>query len=84
MKTKIIRIGNSKCIRIPKSFIEKYQLGGEITLVPSKSGLLITSSSKSRNGWEEVFKNSVTGQKDSDGPAWRSYPNHYDSDGWSW
>ena len=52
MKTNLIQIGNSKGIRIPKSFIEQYQLNGEIELIPSKSGLLITSSSKPRKGWE--------------------------------
>jgi antitoxin MazE len=84
MKTNLIQIGNSKGIRIPKSFIEQYQLNGEIELIPSKSGLLITSSSKPRNGWEEVFKNSVAGQKDSDNSAWQSVSNQFDKEEWSW
>jgi len=84
MKTNLIQIGNSKGIRIPKSFIEQYQLNGEIELIPSKSGLLITSSSKPRNGWEEIFKNSSAGQEDTDSSVWRSVSNQFDNEEWSW
>ena len=84
MKTNLIQIGNSRGIRIPKSLIEQYQLSGEIELVPSKSGLLITSSSKPRDGWEKAFKNSALEQKDSDGSAWQSFPNKFDNEDWSW
>ena len=56
MKTNLIQIGNSKGIRIPKSYIEQYQLNGEIELIPSKSGLLITSSSKPRTEWEDLIQ----------------------------
>jgi antitoxin MazE len=84
MKTNLIQIGNSKGIRIPKSLIEQYQLSGEIELIPSRTGLLITASSKPRDGWEEVFKNSAAGQQDSDGSAWRSVSNKFDNEEWSW
>lgn len=84
MKTNLFRIGNSKGIRIPKSFIEQYQLSGEIELVPTKSGLLITSSSKPRHGWEDVFKNSAPEQKHLDDMAWQSVSNKFDSEDWEW
>ncbi len=84
VKTNLIQIGNSKGIRIPKSFIEQYQLDGEIELIPSKNGLLITSSSKPRKRWEDSFKNSTAEQKDSDGSAWRSVSNQFDNEEWSW
>lgn len=84
MKTNLIQIGNSKGIRIPKSFIDQYQLSGEIELIPSKDGLLITSLSKPRDGWEAVFNNSGPAQKDSDSEAWRSTSNKFDNQEWSW
>jgi antitoxin MazE len=84
MKTNLIQIGNSKGIRIPKSFIEQYQLNGEIELIPSRSGLLITSSLKPRVGWEDVFKNSAPVQKDSEDLAWQSLSNKFDKEEWSW
>ena len=84
MKTNLIQIGNSKGIRIPKSFIEQYQLNGEIELIPSRSGLLITSSLKPRDGWEDSFKNSAPAQKDANGLAWESFSNKFDKADWSW
>ncbi|HET6992527.1 MAG TPA: AbrB/MazE/SpoVT family DNA-binding domain-containing protein [Bacteroidia bacterium] len=84
MKTSLIQIGNSKGIRIPKSLIEQYQLSGEIELIPSNTGLLITSSRKPRSGWDEAFKNSTPEQKESDGLAWRTIPNKFDNEEWSW
>jgi antitoxin MazE len=84
MKTNLIQIGNSKGIRIPKSFIEQYQLSGEIELTPFNTGLLITSSLKPRSGWEDLFKNSMPEQKDLDGLAWRTISNKFDNEEWSW
>jgi len=84
MKTKIIQIGNYKGIKIPKSFIEQYQLRGEIELIPSKNGLFITSSFKPRFGWEDAFKNSGVEEKDSDSSAWQSVSNQFDNEEWSW
>jgi antitoxin MazE len=76
MKTNLIQIGNSKGIRIPESFIELFQLSGEIDLVPTKTGLLITPSLKPRHGWKDAFKNSASAQKDSKKElAWLSVSN---------
>lgn len=84
MKTNLIQIGNSKGIRIPKSLIEQYQLSGEIELIPSNTGLLITSSLKPRSRWEDFFKNSVPEQKNPDSLAWRTISNKFDNEEWSW
>jgi antitoxin MazE len=84
MKTFLIQIGNSKGIRIPKSLIEQYQLTGEIKLIPSNDGLLISSASKPRKGWEELFKNSVSDQKDLDDFTLRAISNKFDNEEWSW
>ena len=84
MKTTLIQIGNSRGIRIPKSLIEQYQLSGEIELIPSKIGLLLKSSLKARNEWEDVFKKSEPEQKNSDDSVWQSVSNKFDNEEWSW
>ena len=84
MKTNLIQIGNSKGIRIPKSLIEQYELEGEIELIPSKTGLLLTASVKPRSNWEDSFKNAEPGRKDADGLAWRSVTNKFDKEEWTW
>ena len=49
---KIIQIGNSQGIRIPKPIIELANLGDkELEFVVMDSGLLITAEKKVRVGW---------------------------------
>ena len=51
--TKIIQIGNSQGIRIPKPLIALANLEGkELEYVVMDSGLLITPEKKVRVGWE--------------------------------
>jgi antitoxin MazE len=84
MKTRLIQIGNSKGIRIPKALIKRYQLGNQIELIPSGNGLLITASVKSRSGWEDFFKNAEPARKDAHGLTWRRGANQFDKEEWTW
>lgn len=54
MKTKIVRIGNSRGVRIPKPFIEEAQLGEEVQLRIVASGVLIERTAPPRAGWAEA------------------------------
>ncbi|MDH5717770.1 MAG: AbrB/MazE/SpoVT family DNA-binding domain-containing protein [Spirochaetia bacterium] len=57
MKTKLVDIGNSKGIRIPKSFIEKCQLKNELELDLVDDTIIIKKySGKIRSGWREAFE----------------------------
>jgi antitoxin MazE len=84
MKTRLIQIGNSKGIRIPKSLIEQYQLEGKIELIPSQTGLMITASKRPRDSWEDSFKNAEPRRKDADSLAWRSVAHKFDIKEWTW
>ena len=61
---KIIKIGNSQGIRIPKPLISLTNLENqELDFVVLDSGLLITSKKKSRVGWQlntDMTKSKVT------------------------
>lgn len=54
VKTKIVRIGNSRGVRIPKPFIEEARLGEEVQLRIVASGVLIERSAPPRAGWAEA------------------------------
>ena len=55
---KIIKIGNSQGIRIPKPLIALANLEGkELEFVVMDSGLLITPEKKVRVGWENDIDN---------------------------
>ncbi len=52
----IVKIGNSKGIRIPKALIEEAHLEGkELNFRLVKEGLIISPSQKPREGWEEAI-----------------------------
>ncbi len=51
MKTKIVRIGNSQGIRIPKPLLEEAELGDEVELRLAPEGLVIERVASHRKGW---------------------------------
>jgi antitoxin MazE len=56
MKTRIVRIGNSKGIRIPKLFLEDAGLGEEVDITVQGKSLVIKSVKNPREGWAAAFK----------------------------
>jgi len=56
VRTRIIKIGNSQGVKIPKLLLEQAGLGEEVELVVQDSQLLIRAMGKPRLGWEEVFR----------------------------
>ena len=55
-EAKIIRIGNSKGIRLPKKVILKYRFGERIRLVERPDGILIQAIEADKLSWEETYK----------------------------
>jgi antitoxin MazE len=56
MKTELVRIGNSRGIRIPKPIIEQCRLGDTVELRVHDDSLIISSQHKPRQGWEEALR----------------------------
>jgi antitoxin MazE len=56
MKTKIVRIGNSQGIRIPKSLLHQCHLVGPVEIDVQGNQLVVRSASRPRSGWEETFR----------------------------
>jgi len=59
METKLIKIGNSFGVRIPKSLIVQYQLSSDIEIDPTENGILIKQKRKSRAGWQEQLATAI-------------------------
>ena len=55
MKVSIIRIGNSKGIRLNKMLLEKYQIEDEVELVLEPDSILIRPIVKPRQDWDKAF-----------------------------
>jgi len=55
MKVAIVRIGNSKGIRLPKAVLEQCALGDEADLEVQDGQVVIRSTRRPRIGWESSF-----------------------------
>ena len=56
MEVSLIKIGNSKGIRLSKTLIEKYNLRDTVELILEKGFIIIKPSSEPRKGWDMSFK----------------------------
>ncbi len=56
MKTKIVKIGNSQGVRIPKPLIEQTGLSDEVEISIQGATLVISVAHKPREGWEVSFQ----------------------------
>jgi len=85
MRTKIIQIGNSKGIRIPRYILEESGLKGEIEIEIKDKKIILKSSSGLREGWETAFQK-MSENKD-DILLDKEYVEHesrWDKEEWSW
>ncbi|MEZ5306180.1 MAG: hypothetical protein R2684_03425 [Pyrinomonadaceae bacterium] len=82
MKAQIIKIGNSKGIRIPKPILEETNLDGQVELVVVDEGLLIKSTNPTRSGWAEAFRQLA--ENDGDDLVLEDAGTRFDLENWRW
>lgn len=56
MKTPIIKIGNSKGLRLSKTVIEKYNLTDEVEMILEEGQIVLKPVVQPRLNWGEKFK----------------------------
>lgn len=83
MKTRIIKIGNSQGVRIPKTLLEQTRLGEEVEIEAQDDQIVIRPATYPRQGWEEAFRqmaergddrlldSDLTGQTEWDRKEWQ-------------
>lgn len=85
MNAKLIQIGNSKGIRLPKSLIEKYNLTEELEIMETDEGIIIKPVSSVRSGWEEQFKSAnAENIPDDDFSDFMNLSSEFDEKEWTW
>ena len=55
MEIPIIRIGNSKGIRLSKTVLEQYHITDKVDLVMEEDCIVLKPLTKPRTGWDEAF-----------------------------
>ncbi len=56
MEISVIKIGNSKGIRLSKTILERYNIKDTVDLILEKGQIVIKPIPKPRKGWELAFK----------------------------
>jgi antitoxin MazE len=82
MKVGIVRVGNSRGIRIPKPILVECGFHDTVELQIENHRLVIARARGPREGWEEAFRAAGSSAHDElflDGPA-----NQFDREEWRW
>jgi antitoxin MazE len=56
MKTKVIKIGNSKGVRIPRHILEQSGLKNEVEIEVKNNSIILKPTIRARKDWEIVFQ----------------------------
>ncbi len=82
MKSHLIKIGNSRGIRIPKVWIEQLGLTEEVELAMQPDRLVVRAARRRRQGWDEQFR--AMAQHGDDKLADAETPTEWDKTEWKW
>lgn len=56
VEIKVVPIGNSRGVRLPKSVIAKYAIGETVVLEERAEGILLRSKKDKRLSWEDTYR----------------------------
>jgi antitoxin MazE len=84
MKTRIVRIGISQGIRIPKAFLEETGLSGEVDISVQDGSLIIKRAHKPRAGWGTAFQKMAERGDDALLDEGAPTLTRWDEDEWEW
>ena len=79
---RIVRIGNSRGIRVPKALLEQAQLPEEVELQAEPGRLIVRAARRTRAGWAEAAAH-MHGRGD-DRPLELATGNRFDTEEWEW
>ena len=84
MKTRIVRIGNSQGVRIPKPLIDETGLSGEVEISAQNGSLIIKPIANARAGWAAAFRKMAKRGDDVLLDAATPASTHWDDVEWEW
>ncbi len=81
-KTRIIRIGNSRGIRVPKLLLDQAALPDEVELRSEPGRIVVSAASRPRTGW--AAKARTMHNRGDDALPDDSTPTRFDRADWRW
>ena len=81
-RTRIVRIGNSQGIRVPKPLLDQAQLPEELELYAEPGRLIVRAARGPRHGWSEAAR--VMRERHEDGLLDEPTATRFDVKEWTW
>ncbi|MFO7680772.1 MAG: AbrB/MazE/SpoVT family DNA-binding domain-containing protein [Chloroflexota bacterium] len=72
IEAKLIKIGNSQGIRLPKKIISKYGFGNLVLLEETEDGILIHAAKSGKLSWEDTYKAMAEAEDQDEWEDWQN------------
>lgn len=82
MKARIIQIGNSRGVRLPRILLEQAHLTDDVQIEAAPNQIVIRSAHAPREGWENAFR--LMAQRGDDGLEDDLITSSFDETEWKW
>jgi antitoxin MazE len=82
MKTRIVRVGNSRGVRLPKLLLEQAGLRDEVEIHAEPGRIVIESAARPRAGWADAAREMAA--EGEDGLLDEPTPTRFDAEDWTW
>jgi antitoxin MazE len=83
MRAKLVRIGNSRGLRLPKALLDQCGFADEVELDVENGRLVVTPVQAPRKGWDQAFAQMATSGDDRLVDAGQP-PSDWDQAEWEW
>ena len=64
VELKVVQIGNSRGVRLPKAVLERYEIKDALVLEAREEGLLLRGKKDKRMTWEETYRDMTRVKED--------------------
>jgi len=82
VKARIVRVGNSRGIRIPKPLLDQAGLAEDVELHAEPGRIVIEAVRQPRAGWAEAARRMA--ERGDDRPLDAPTPTRFDDEEWEW
>jgi len=82
VRTKVVKIGNSRGIRIPRVLLEQAGLVDEVEMTVEGNKLIINPAHQPRHAWEAHF--ATMAERGEDRLLIEILPTQWDEEEWTW
>jgi antitoxin MazE len=82
MKARIVRVGNSRGVRLPRPLLEHAGLPDDIEIRAEPGRIIIESARRARSGWAEAA--AAMAEEGDDAPLDEPTPTEFDAEEWAW